>query len=162
MSLQLLPRRFTWLFARIAHIDSTRHFKHDAATQVLLEGFIKKQERWGFTRSFLLSIKNRLVELAFSVVADAWGFFVHFGAEVAKEDERLGVAGVLKSNTGLGTGLGAEIFVLGQLMEADEFGTVERLAVDGAFALNAYAAPSALVFDGALGARIDGELLGSE
>ena len=88
MSLQLLPRRFTWLFARIAHIGSTRHFKHDAATQVLLGEFRKKQERWGFTHSFLPSIKNPLVELAFSVVADAWGVFVHFGAGVAKEDER--------------------------------------------------------------------------
>ena len=42
----------------------------------------------GFTHSFLPSIKNPLVELAFSVVADAWGVFVHFGAGVAKEDER--------------------------------------------------------------------------
>ena len=49
-----------------------------------------------------------------------------------------------KVNARFGAGLGAEIFVLGQLMEADEFGAVERLAVDGAFALHADATPAPL------------------
>ena len=88
MSLQLLPRRFTWLFARIAHIGSTRHFKHDAATQVLLGEFLKKQERWGIYPLIPAFDKKPFSRTCISVVADAWGVFVHFGAEVAKEDER--------------------------------------------------------------------------
>ncbi len=57
---------------------------------------------------------------------------------------------------------GAEVFVLGQLGEADELGAVEGLAVDLAAALDADEAVGAVVFDGAAGAGLDRQFLGRE
>ena len=105
---------------------------------------------------------NDLIELSLPIIADARCVFVHLWAKVTQEHEGLGVTGVFKSNTRLGTGLGAEVFVLGQLVETDQLGAIQRLAIDGAFALHADAAPSALVSDRALAAGIDGEFLGRE
>ena len=62
------------------------------------------------------------IELSFSIVADAGGVGIDLGAVVAEEYQGFGVAGVLEGNTGLGAGLGAEVFVLGQLVETDELG----------------------------------------
>ncbi len=65
-----------------------------------------------------------LIELSFSIVANAGGVGIDLGAVVAEEYQGFSVAGVLESDTGLGAGLGAEVFVLGQLVEADELGAI--------------------------------------
>src|ERR1039458_6833395 len=90
------------------------------------------------------------------------GVGIHFGAEVTQADERLGLAGVLEGDAGIGAVFGAEVFIFGQFGEADELGAVEGLAVDLAAALDADEAVGAFVFDGALGAGLDGQLLGRE
>ena len=61
-----------------------------------------------------------------------------------------------------GAVLGAEVFVLGQFVEADELRAVQRLAIDFAAALDANQAVSAVVFDGALHAGFHGQFLGGE
>src|ERR1035438_5867141 len=79
-----------------------------------------------------LWLRGFALELVLPVSAHGRGVRIHFGAEVAEADEGLGLAGVLDGDTGLGTVFGAEVFVLGQLGEADELGAVEGLAVDPA------------------------------
>src|ERR1039458_1944171 len=69
-------------------------------------------------------------ELILSVGSQSRGVGVHFRPEIAQADERLGFAGVLECHTRLGAVFDAEVFVLGQLFEADELGAVKRLAVD--------------------------------
>src|ERR1017187_3131477 len=91
-----------------------------------------------------------------AVGAHRGGVGIHFGAEVAEADERLGLAGVLEGDAGLGAIFGAEVFILGQLGKADQFGAVEGLAVDLAAALDADEAVGAFVFDGALGTGLNG------
>src|ERR1035438_728457 len=90
------------------------------------------------------------------------GVGIHFGAEVAEADERLGLAGVLEGDAGFRAVFGAEVFVFGELGEADELRTVEGLTVDLAAALDADEAVGAVVSDGALDAWLDGQLLGGE
>src|ERR1035438_6226852 len=97
-----------------------------------------------------------------SVRAHRGGVRIHFGAEVAQADEGLGLAGVLEGDAGLGAVFGSEVFVLGQLGEADELGAVEGLTADLAAALDADEAVGAFVLDGALGAGLDGQFLGRE
>src|SRR5437867_412215 len=96
------------------------------------------------------------------VSAHRWRIGVHFGAEVAKHNEWFGFADILEGYAAPGPIFSAEIFVLGQLGEADEFGAIEGLAIDFADALDANEAVSAVVLDAALGARLDGEFFGSE
>ncbi len=48
-------------------------------------------------------------------------FGIHFRAEVTQRDERFGVARVLERHAGFRAVFGAEIFVLGQFVEADGF-----------------------------------------
>ena len=90
------------------------------------------------------------------------GILVELGAKIGEQHVGFGVAGVLKGSTRLGAGFGAEVFVLGQLVEADELGAVEWLAVNGAFALHASAAPGTFIFNSAFHAGINGEFLGGE
>lgn len=68
--------------------------------------------------------KYTLVELAFAIVADARGIFVHFWAEIAQKYEWLGVTGVLEGDPRLGAGFSAEVLVLGQLMKPNKLGAV--------------------------------------
>ena len=49
---------------------------------------------------------------------------------MAEAEERFGLARVLEGHAGFRTVLGAEVFVLGRFVEADELGADERLAVD--------------------------------
>ena len=65
-----------------------------------------------------------LIELSFSIVTNAGGVGIDLGAVVAKEYQGFSVAGVLEGDTGLGACLGAEVFVLGQLVETDELGAI--------------------------------------
>src|SRR5437867_2328173 len=93
------------------------------------------------------------VELVLPVGAHAWRIRVHFRPEVAQRDQRFSLAGVLEGHTGFRAVLGAEVFVLGQFVEANEFRAVQRQAVDRALALHADEAISALVLDEAPRAR---------
>ena len=103
-----------------------------------------------------------LLLLGLLVGAHGRGVRVHFRAEVAQADQRLGGGGVAEGHALLGAGFGAEVFVFGELVEADELRAVEDLAVDRAGALDADEAVGALVGDGALGARFDGQFLRGE
>src|ERR1017187_997883 len=97
-----------------------------------------------------------------AVGAHRGGVRIYFGAEVAQADERLGLAGVLEGDAGIGAVCGAEVFVLGQLGEADELRAAEGLAIDFSGALDADKAVSALVFDGAANAGVNRQFLGGE
>src|ERR1017187_940396 len=97
-----------------------------------------------------------------AVGAQRGGVRIHLGAEVTQADERLGLAGVLEGDAGIGAVFGAEGFIFGQFGEADELGAVEGLADDLAAALDADEAVGAFVLDGALDAGLDGQLLGRE
>ena len=68
-----------------------------------------------------------LIELSFSIVADAGGVGIDLGAVVAEEDQGFSVACVLEGDASFGAGFGAEVFVLGQLVKTDELGAVKRL-----------------------------------
>src|SRR5439155_186454 len=87
---------------------------------------------------------------------------VYFGAKVTKSHERFGPARVLKRHAGFRAVFGAEVFVLGQVVKADELRAVQRLAVDGAFALHTDQPISALVFHGAFLAGFDRQFLRGE
>src|SRR3989442_1011454 len=102
------------------------------------------------------------VELVLFVVPHGRGFGVYLGSEVAKADQRFGLAGVLEGDSSSGAVFRAKIFVLGQLGEANELWTVQGLAIDLAGALDADEAIGALIFDGALHAGLDREFLGGE
>ena len=68
--------------------------------------------------------------------------------------------GVLEGHAVFRAVFGAEVFVLGEFVEADEFRAVERLAVDLAGALHADEAVGAGVLDRGFRAGFDGEFLG--
>ena len=61
--------------------------------------------------------------LRYAPISGAFG--IHFGAEVAQHDERFDVAGVFEGDAGFGGGFGAEDFVLGQFVEADQLRAIE-------------------------------------
>src|ERR1039458_1432892 len=54
-----------------------------------------------------------------AIGAHRWGIRIHFRAKVAEANERLGLAGVLEGDAGIGAVFGAEVFILGQLGEAN-------------------------------------------
>ena len=87
---------------------------------------------------------------------------IHFGAEVAKYDERFCFAEVFEGDTCLCAGFGAEVFVLRQLVESDQLRAIQRMTVDFSDPLDADQAVSAIVLDRAFDAWIDGELFRSE
>jgi hypothetical protein len=105
---------------------------------------------------------NSSLPCGFFVRAHRGGIGIHFGAEVAQDDQRFGFAVVLIGHAGFGGVFGAEVFVLSEFGEADEFWAVESVSVDLADALDADEAVSAVVFDGASGSGFDGEFFGAE
>src|SRR5439155_25999185 len=102
------------------------------------------------------------IELVFPIRTHRRSVRIHLGAEVAERDKRLGLAGVLESHAGFRAVLRAEVFVFGQLVEADKLRAVQGLAVDAAFALHADQAVSATVFDSASHSWLDGQFFGGE
>src|SRR5947207_15215114 len=73
---------------------------------------------------------ERLVEFVFLVSTHRRRVRVHFGADVTQADEGFGFAGVFEGHAGFGASFRGEKLVLGQLVETDELGRVEVLAVD--------------------------------
>jgi hypothetical protein len=110
--------------------------------------------------SCLLALPS--IKLVLPICAHRGGVGIHLGAEVAQADERLGFAGVLEGHASFRAVFGAEVFVLGQFVEADELRAVQRLTVDRALALHADQAVGAGVLEGDLHARIHGEFFGGE
>src|SRR6266478_2208711 len=74
-----------------------------------------------------------------------WRVGVGFRAKVAQDDQGLSLTGVFERNAGFSRVLGAEILILGELSKANELGTIERMPIDFAAALNADQAVSAIV-----------------
>ena len=58
---------------------------------------------------------SALVKLVVLVSAHVWGVGVHSGTEIAENDQRFGLAGVLKGDTRFRAFLGDEIFVFGEV-----------------------------------------------
>ena len=90
------------------------------------------------------------------------GVGIHLRTEITQNHQRLCFAQILERHAGLGSSLGAEIFVFGELGKTNELRTVERMPVDLAHALNANEAVGAIVADGALDTGFDGELFCGE
>src|SRR5207248_8779347 len=77
----------------------------------------------GFSQSFArpgCCLSN--IEFVLPVSTHRRGVGIHFGTEVAEYDQRFDVAGVIKGHAGFGGVFGAENFVFGEFVEADEFG----------------------------------------
>src|SRR5262245_49011160 len=102
------------------------------------------------------------LKLVLPIRAHRGGIRVHLGAKVAEGDKRFGFAGVLEDDAGFRAVLGAEVFVLGEFMEADKLWGIKRESVDLAAALHADESVGAGVLDGAAYARLDGEFLRGE
>src|SRR5436190_12008303 len=77
-----------------------------------------------------------LSELVFPVGTHCRRVWVHLRAKVTQRHQRFGLAGVLEADARPRAVLGAEVFVLGQFVETDEFRAVQRLAIDPAGALH--------------------------
>ena len=107
----------------------------------------------------ILSFMFLLIEFPIAVGAQFGGGLVYFRTEVAQQHQWFGVACVFKSHARFCPSFGAEVFILSQLVEADELRAVQRLAIDGAFALHADATPSAFILDSAFSAGIPAPVL---